>query len=81
MIVNKNLSVRDIEKLSIQSNKAKKISDRDKIKNHEILAIQSKLQESLGTKVTIYHKEKKGKMEIEYYGEEDLERLLTFFKI
>ncbi len=84
MIVQKNLSVRDVENLSAKLKKtnksSKKSSKASNIKNHEILAIQSKLQDSLGTKVTIYHGNKKGKLEIEYYGEEDLERLLTFIK-
>ncbi len=80
MIVDKNLSVREVEKLALQSEKRKKVVKNERIKNHEILSIQSKLQDSLGTKVTISHTKKKGKIEIEYYGEEDLERLLSFIK-
>ena len=35
----------------------------------------------MGTKVRINHTAKKGKIEIEYYGNEDLERVLGFFNI
>ena len=35
----------------------------------------------MGTKVKINHTPKKGKIEIEYYGNNDLERILEFFKI
>ena len=35
---------------------------------------------NLGTKVKISHGDKKGKIEIEYYGNEDLERLLNIIE-
>ncbi len=79
-IINEGMSVRDIENLPQKS--IKKI--RKKVlptKNAHILEVQSKLRDVLGTKVLIKHKDNKGKLEIEYYGEEDLERLLEFFNI
>ena len=39
--------------------------------------LQNRLQEHLGTRVTIQHGEKRGRIEIEYYGNDDLERVLT----
>ncbi len=47
----------------------------------EIESLQNKLSSAMGTKVTINHAPKKGKIEIEYYGNNDLERILEFFKI
>ena len=43
-------------------------------------AIANKLREKMGTKVSINHKKNgKGKIEIEYYSQEELERLLEMF--
>ena len=47
----------------------------------ELDRIEKRISEGLGTKVKISHGAKKGKIEIEYYGNTDLERLLSLFKI
>jgi ParB family chromosome partitioning protein len=39
--------------------------------------LQSRLQEHLGTRVTMHHGEKRGRIEIEYYGNDDLQRVLS----
>lgn len=39
--------------------------------------LQSRLQEHLGTRVTLHHGEKRGRIEIEYYGNDDLQRILS----
>jgi ParB family chromosome partitioning protein len=39
--------------------------------------LQSRLQQHLGTRVTLHHGEKRGRIEIEYYGNEDFQRILT----
>lgn len=39
--------------------------------------IQQRLTRHLATSISVHHGEKKGKIEIEYYGVEDLNRLLT----
>jgi ParB family chromosome partitioning protein len=39
--------------------------------------LQNRLQEHLGTRVTIHHAEKRGRIEIEYYGNDDLQRVLN----
>jgi len=41
--------------------------------------LQNKLQQHLATHVVIHHSEKRGKIEIEYYGTDDLQRLLAIF--
>jgi len=38
--------------------------------------LQSRLQEYLGTRVILHHGEKQGRIEIEYYGAEDLQRIV-----
>ena len=39
--------------------------------------VQNRLRERLGTHVALRHGDKKGSIEIEYYGNDDLNRLLT----
>lgn len=38
--------------------------------------LQGRLQQHLGTRVTLHHGEKRGRIEIEYYGNDDLQRVL-----
>ena len=42
-----------------------------------ITDLQERLQQHLGTHVKIHHGEKGGRIEIDYYGNEDLERILS----
>src|SRR6184192_2755934 len=39
--------------------------------------LQNRLQQHLATHVTIHHGEKRGRIEIEYYGSDDLQRIVT----
>jgi ParB family chromosome partitioning protein len=39
--------------------------------------LQNRLQQHLATHVTIHHGEKRGRIEIEYYGTDDLQRVVT----
>jgi ParB family chromosome partitioning protein len=39
--------------------------------------LQNRLQEHLATHVTIHHGDKRGRIEIEYYGSDDLQRVVT----
>ena len=39
--------------------------------------LQNRLQQHLGTRVTLHHGDKRGRIEIEYYGNDDLQRVLT----
>ncbi|HEY0368994.1 MAG TPA: ParB/RepB/Spo0J family partition protein [Chthoniobacterales bacterium] len=39
--------------------------------------LQNRLQTHLGTRVTMHHGEKRGRIEIEYYGNDDLQRVLN----
>ncbi|MCL4477377.1 MAG: ParB/RepB/Spo0J family partition protein [Nitrospirae bacterium] len=75
-IIHKGLSVRETETLAKKwSSETKKRTARHK-KDPQIESLQEKLIRSLGTKVRIHHKGKKGKIEIEYYSLDELDRLL-----
>lgn len=39
--------------------------------------LQGRLQQYLGTRVTLHHGDKRGRIEIEYYGNDDLQRVLN----
>ena len=85
-IFDKKLSVRETEsyvkKLLNKKPKEKTAEKEDPELSFLYKAIENRLKESLGTKTTIKAKTKdSGKIEIEYYGNEDLERVLGFFNI
>jgi len=79
-IVKSNLSVRDTEILVTgkESKPAHKKSGRKRIFTHntELNAVVEKLTEILATKVRVFGSQERGKIEVEYYSKEDLERLL-----
>jgi ParB family chromosome partitioning protein len=39
--------------------------------------LENRLQEHFATRVTIHHGEKRGRIEIEFYGSDDLDRVVT----
>ena len=83
-IIEDGLSVREAEKLAKDLSMEKK-SKKDKKQPDtvaiEIERIRKNIEERLGTKVSINHGRKKGKIEIEYYGNEDLDRLLELLNL
>ena len=78
--VKQGLSVREIEKLAKQNKDAAKPKPRVKSKNADVIRVEEDLKEVLGTKVNLNQKGKKGKIEIEFYSREDLERLIELLK-
>ena len=73
-IVKKGLSVREAEALAGKlKNPAKEKTPRQ---SHELKAVEEKLKKSLGTKVTISAKARGGRIVIEYYSAEELDRIL-----
>ena len=85
-IFDEKLSVRDTEKLvkSIQNEKKNRTNVRKEI-DPKLEAIYHDLEEQmkgiLGTKVSINHKdEEKGKVEIEYYSQEELDRIIDLLR-
>ena len=83
-IVQENLSVRDVERLVKSLNRIE--ADNPKRKTGpDISLIYKELEERLksimGTKVIINRKDKnKGRIEIEYYSQEELERLIELME-
>ena len=82
MVIDDNLNVRETERLvkNFGNEKPEKV-----VKNQNDIYykdIMNKLENRFGTKVFINSKnKKKGKIEIEYYSEEDFERILEVFNI
>ncbi len=82
-IIRRQLTVRATEKLAQsflndanpESGEAKKIPAAREVDIH-VRALTNRLREHLATHVAIQHSAKKGKIEIEYYGDDDLQRLI-----
>ena len=82
-IVDDNLNVRQAEALAKQLQK-KTPPKKEKSKTAvqlELEKIQNNLSSAMGTKVRIIDGAKKGRIEIEYYGNDDLERILEFINV
>lgn len=77
VIVEKSLSVRETERLVKEMTKENKNrKEKKKKKDPSLIEIEETLRKALGTKVQISSGRKKGKIEIEYYSLEDLERII-----
>ncbi len=75
-IIEQGLNVRETE-ADVKQNKAKLKKKRNaKAKESYIIDLEEGLMRTLGTKVNLVVGNKKGKIEIEYYGDSDLERLI-----
>lgn len=82
-VINEKLSVRDTEKLVKQLLERKPEKETAATDESYIIyqALEEKLKNIIGTKVSIHRKQKnKGKIEIEYYSNEDLERIIDMFE-
>ncbi|MGE5633470.1 MAG: ParB/RepB/Spo0J family partition protein [Caulobacteraceae bacterium] len=79
-IVNQQLNVRQIEKLAKETKQAVKKNNELGQEQLEVKQIEERLKSVLGTKVTIQHKKNKGKIEIEYYSNEELDRILDILE-
>lgn len=73
-VINQNLSVRSVEGLLKTSTK-KKINQKN-ISSPQVISLENKLIEILGTKVKIKPAKDGGRIEISYFSDDDLERLL-----
>ena len=83
-IIAENLSVREIEK--IVKSLSKKKNPKEKNVEDESLALifrdlEERMKSAMGTKVSINRKDKnKGRVEIEYYSESELERIVELIE-
>jgi len=92
MVVRQNLTVRQTEQLVQKEQQGGKSTGTASGKkapatggatqlDAAISRIQNNLRERLATQVTLHHGDKKGRIEIEYYGNDDLGRLLDLFGV
>lgn len=83
-VIDEKLSVRELENLikRINDNQQKEKANEELEKlNPYYKEIKNQLQNYFGTKVNILNKKNKGKIEIEYYSEEDLQRILDIINM
>tara|TARA_B100001996_G_scaffold379693_1_gene365860 strand:- start:1595 stop:2485 length:891 start_codon:yes stop_codon:yes gene_type:complete len=82
-IIKYSLSVRDVEALvkSFEGKHKKRYVKKTKNKSHQISSIENQLIEKLGTKVRVQNGKKGGTIEISYFSDEDLNRILEIFDL
>lgn len=73
-IVSSGLSVRQVERIATNSAKAKQPA-KQPARDANIVSAEDDLRKSLGTKVAISGTAKRGKITIEYYSQDDLDRI------
>lgn len=79
--IRENLSVRELEQFVKGEGTAKgKKRPAKRAKNRDLTHLEEELKAVLGTKVSIQHGTRKGKIEIEYYSRDELERLLELLQ-
>lgn len=82
-IFDEKLSVRETEKLvkEVLNPKVKKKKEKDSAQEAIYQSLEEKIKGIVGTKVSIRRgSRQKGKIEIEYYSQEELERLVELFE-
>ncbi|RDU37258.1 chromosome partitioning protein ParB [Neobacillus piezotolerans] len=81
-IVKENLNVRQLEKLiqQLNDNVSRETKKPEKKKDRFIREREHQLRERFGTTVHIKQTKNKGKIEIEFFSKEDLERLLDLLE-
>ncbi len=78
-ILRRSSPVRDAERMvarQLGGARRRKRQPQATVTSAAIDELQNRLQVHLGTRVTVHHGEKRGRIEIEYYGNDDLQRLL-----
>lgn len=78
--IKNGLSVRQLEKLAQQDKNGVRAKSRVKTKSADVKRVEEDLKNALGTRVTLNQKGKKGKIEIEFYSKDELERLIELLK-
>ena len=75
------LSVREVERMSDDAKKKGTVrKGRPAERNADVLQVEAELKEHLGTKVNLKLGVKRGKIEIEYYSRDELERLIDLLR-
>ena len=82
-IIDEGLSVRDIEKLAKMKPKVDKAKRKEGVSREliEIEGLEREMTERIGTKVSIkYNKNKMGSVKIDFYSDDELERILNMIR-
>ena len=79
-VVSEGLSVRQIEKLAQESGKTSAKRKPRKTKSADEKRVEMELREALGTKVSLQRKGARGKIEIEFFNGEEMERLIDLLR-
>lgn len=83
-VIDEKLSVRELERFIKRINEEEPrntLTENNEDLNPYYKEIRNQLQNYFGTKVSISNKKNKGKIEIEYYSEEDLQRILDIINM
>jgi ParB family chromosome partitioning protein len=81
LIMKKGLSVREVENFVQSKNKTGARRGKQKVaKGRDVIALEEDLQRALGTKVRLMTQKKRGKIIIEYYSYDDLDRIIQLIK-
>ena len=79
-VISEGLSVRQIEKLTQESSRPEAKKRPRKTKSADEKRVEMELREALGTKVSLQRKGARGKIEIEFYNGEEMERLIDLLR-
>lgn len=80
-IIQKELSVRETEEIAKYYTKGdKKSSSSSQKKTAHVKSLEDELRNIFGTKVLVKDKKGKGRVEVEFYSYEELERILEMFR-
>lgn len=80
LIADKNLSVREAEKMVRQMRQAKAGGGETKIKSADIRALETELMQALGLKIDLRHKGPKGELRVYYSDNEQLDDIVRRLK-
>lgn len=77
LIIDKQLNVREAEKLATLSEKKGTIKQKPALKNNvHVSDLEEKLRSTYGTKINLVRGKNKGKIVIEYYSNEEFDRII-----
>ena len=78
-ILRRSGTVRDAERLVARQlgTRSRRRRQSPTVSSATLEDLQNRLQQYLGTRVTLHHGDQRGRIEIEYYGNDDLQRVLN----
>ncbi len=83
-VLRRNATVRSTERLVARQlgigrsrRRSRRVATELSVEGTAVEDLQNRLQQHLATHVTIHHRDKRGRIEIEYYGTDDLQRIVA----